>query len=83
MIPDEAVEAAARAYQSALEGTGQPLWDDLPQERRDTRMRWAREALEAAAPHLEQAAYNRGWGAGFRHTQEAMTHIQRQKEDAS
>ena len=55
MIPEAAVEAAAKAYQSALEGAGQPLWDDLPQARRDIRLRWAKEALEAAAPHMMAA----------------------------
>ena len=60
MIPDEAVEAAHKAWreQSALEGS---IFEYN-----------LRAALEAAAPHLEKAAYERGWGAGFRHHKESV-----------
>lgn len=53
MIPMEAVEAAAKAYQSILEGNGQPTWDELPEQRQDNRLYWMQAALEAAAPYMQ------------------------------
>lgn len=60
MIPDEAVAAARRVIF--------PYVDDDHFDLAAI----TRTALEAAAPHLEKAAYERGWGAGFRHHKESM-----------
>jgi len=65
VIPDAAVEAAVIAYKHAAPylSTRNALI----------------EALEAAAPHIEKAAYERGWGAGFRHTSAALKFQAEQK----
>lgn len=52
MIPEAAVEAAAKRHQSSLAECGQPTWEELPGNRRATRVEWMRAALEAAAPHM-------------------------------
>lgn len=65
MIPDAAVEAAAKADY----GGG---WDGVSGKERAAYIDNAKLLLEAAAPHIEKDAYERGWGAGFRHTSAAM-----------
>lgn len=50
MIPNEAVEAAARAH---LDARGEAIWDDLTQVGRHNRLYWMRAALEAALPLLK------------------------------
>jgi len=57
-IPEEAVEAAAASIQVRA-GRSVNLSD------------MARAVLEAALPHIEKDAYERGWGAGFRHHKES------------
>jgi hypothetical protein len=54
-VPDEAVEAALVAFSDRAMLVGSSHRDNL------------HAALEAAAPFIEKAAYERGWGAGFRH----------------
>jgi hypothetical protein len=55
-IPEEAVEAAAEAvYGSGFDGSPQ----------RDAWLADFRKALEAAAPHLLEQAWNEGHEAGF------------------
>lgn len=53
-IPTEATEAAARVfYGTAL--------DDVPPDDLAFALNEARMALEVAVPHIEKAAYERGW----------------------
>jgi len=63
-VPDEAVEAAARAYQSEVSYTGAPNWDDLTEGRQLLRVEWMRTALTAAAPFIAAQAWDEGWKAG-------------------
>ena len=57
MIPDEAVEAAAKKlYQAG----GLVVWDSEDESIRNYFRRNARSALEAAAPHLMAAAWDEG-----------------------
>jgi hypothetical protein len=60
MIPDEAVEAAAKAVW--WESEGRP-WGHANDEMRAPYLREAKTALEAAAPHLMRAAWDEGWEA--------------------
>lgn len=55
-IPTEAIEAALAAW-----GAKGAPWQ----------RRHVSAILEAAAPYIEKKAYERGWGAGFRHTSQA------------
>ena len=61
VIPDEAVEAAARV----LCGVTADMWKDQPTRIKD-KYRWeAIAALEAAAPHLMAAAWDEGLEVGL------------------
>jgi len=62
MIPEEAVEAAARAILAAGNHVGG--WDNLPTFMQDQLVRDARAALEAAAPHMLEEAWEEGYDAG-------------------
>ena len=53
MIPDEAVEAAAKYLTEKFNWNGELV------------PATAREVLEAAAPHLMAAAWGEGYGAGW------------------
>ena len=64
IIPAEAVEAAADALVASKLG-------DHPGINGEEFVEAAIAALEAAAPYIEKKAYERGWGAGFRHTSQA------------
>ena len=60
MIPDEAVEAAARAI---FESRSRMEWNEMNELFRgakESTRKEARAALEAAAPHLMAAAWERG-----------------------
>jgi len=59
VIPDEAVEAAAKAYYER----GGPFWADVDPAWREEEMSDFRAALEAAAPHLMAHALNEAAGA--------------------
>ena len=62
MIPDEAVEAAAKKlYQAG----GLVVWDSEDESIRNYFRRNARSALEAAAPHLMAAAWEEGRIDGY------------------
>ncbi len=54
MIPDEAVEAAAKKMAGAAYG----VWELVPEAKRRLYMRTARAALEAAAPHMMAEAWD-------------------------
>lgn len=56
MIPDEAVEAAARAFYQNQTGME---WESRSEVLKETLRGDARAALEAAAPHLMAAAVGR------------------------
>ncbi len=80
MIPEAAVEAVAAILAEERcadvdRDAGYSDGDNLTPEDYAIFMPSAREnarhILEAAAPHIEKAAYERGWGAGFRHHREA------------
>ena len=64
MIPDEAVEAAARVLaldQKAAHWFSDQEWDGIiPDRYKEPYRRQARAALEAAAPHMTERAYNAG-----------------------
>jgi hypothetical protein len=65
MIPEEAVAAAAKGIASAnLRGRA---WDECDDELRNHFRRDARAALEAAAPHIMAAAWERGREDGYHH----------------
>lgn len=61
MIPDEAVDAAARALDPQTMGSGGPLAEKLKGQARAE----ARRALEAAAPFLMARAWDEGDHAGY------------------
>lgn len=61
VIPDEAVEAAARA---AAKDDAEPNWYLDTERFRDAWRIRMRAALEAAAPHLLAAAWDEGFGRG-------------------
>jgi hypothetical protein len=63
VIPDAAVEAAARAAYGAADNYGLTHWEDLSESRRGPYERIARAALEAAAPHM-LAAKAEAWDEG-------------------
>lgn len=65
-IPDEAVEAAARAMVGASKNWSLEEWDApfIPERYKDRYRTQARAALEAAAPHLMGQAWDEGEGAG-------------------
>lgn len=52
MIPDEAVEAAARVHQSFRQKGGYLAWDDLLEPGKTLRLKSMSAALEAAIPTL-------------------------------
>ena len=58
MIPDEAVEAAAR--QLFDQDKGEVSWGEVSDEIRNYYRYEARKILEAAAPHLMAAAWEEG-----------------------
>ena len=58
MIPDEAVEDAARVYRDQQAELGYPKWDDLPEWGREMRLELMRKALDAASPHLMAQAWD-------------------------
>jgi len=58
VIPDEAVEAAAKASFAARGGVD---WDSQSEHLRSTETAFTRAALEAAAPHLMAAAWDEGY----------------------
>ena len=62
MIPDEAVEAAARA---AAKDEDASNWDNEPQYYRNGWLNRMQVALEAAAPHLMAAAWDEGGRAAI------------------
>ena len=61
MIPDEAVEAAARALDPQTMGSGGALAEKFKEETRKE----VRRILEAAAPHLMAAAWEEGRLDGY------------------
>ena len=63
MIPDEAVEAAARGLAQQKWPTAIGVWDSFGQNMQDGFRDQARAALEAAAPHLMRVAWDEGWEA--------------------
>ena len=64
MIPEAAVEAAARAMYDSTAHEGD--WDDIATDgEKATGMAYARAAIEAAAPHLIQAAKAEAWDEGW------------------
>lgn len=66
MIPDEAVEAAAKAI------FGDPTGETWALQMPETQARFredARLAIEAAAPLLTGPAWDDGYGHGYRHGQ--------------
>ena len=66
-IPDEAVEAAAKAIFG--DPTGETWALQLPEVQERSRED-ARLALEAAAPLLTAAAWDDGYGHGYKHGKE-------------
>lgn len=85
MIADEAVEVLARVlanealFNADVDGYGWDAETDSSNRFMPSARTKARRYLEAAAPHMkadvERDAYNRGWGAGFRHARAAMERI--------
>jgi len=63
VIPDAAVEAAARAL-LVMFGPSSATLEDLNAEDRAEELAAARRILEAAAPHLIQAAKAEAWDEG-------------------
>lgn len=63
-IPDEAVEAAARA---AAKDEDASNWDDEHEHYRNGWLNRMQVALEAAAPHLMAEAFEQGQKSGLRH----------------
>ena len=74
MIPDEAVEAAARVMLDKLYSDKTLKVDD---EDRDI----MRAALEAAAPHLMAAAFEQGQKSGLRHVDRLVAAARIGRED--
>ena len=71
MIPDEAVEAAARASWELDHDGIAPRYDECSEGTKRQLHREARVVLEAAAPHLMAAAQRETvieWGAAFKRT---------------
>jgi len=68
-IPDEAVEAAARAEFSDWDTNGDEWWRGMVRGRQ-------RKSLEAAAPHMLADAWNMGYDTGLTHDFEATTQPQ-------
>ena len=65
MIPEAAVEAAAKAHFE--NGWGDSVhWEDAEAEARSEALGDMRAALEAAAPHMIQAAKAEAWDEGER-----------------
>jgi len=69
MIHDSILEAAARAAAKAEDDSN---WDDEPDYYRNGWVNRIAPALEAAAPHMEEVAYSRGFDDGHRAGQESM-----------
>jgi hypothetical protein len=65
-IPDEAVEAAAKALVNADAGHSWLGWEDLPPLRQERSRGQARAALEAAAPYTLEGVWNRGFTEGIK-----------------
>ena len=64
MIPDAAVEAAARAHQEMRARLGYSTWEELNEMGQVWRLEHMRVALEAAAPHMLAEAKADAWDEG-------------------
>jgi len=71
-IPDAAVEAAAEAIAKADGSWAEGEWEDpdVAEKLRDEVRRWARAALEAAAPHMLAESWESGAVAGWKQSGE-------------
>ena len=69
VVPEEAVEAAARAQYEARYGDGRWPFCPFPDIWRDS----ARKGLEAAAPFIAAKAWDEGYNAGKRVMVELMS----------
>lgn len=69
VIPAEAVEAAAKVCLERADGY---KWSDFPEDDRAGIRNFVLPLLEAAAPFIEQAAYDEGFGEGHLAGQESM-----------
>ena len=58
MIPEAAVEDVARALYNRINGTHTPEWYKAAERIKDMHRKYARAALEAAAPHLMAQAWD-------------------------
>lgn len=63
VIPDEAVEAAARAAYDNVEQYN--AWEAEPESVRELYLKDARRLLEAAAPFIAAAGFERGYVAAI------------------
>jgi flagellar biosynthesis/type III secretory pathway protein FliH len=63
VIPEAAVEAAARSLNDAFP----QMWEKMPEWAREEERKTARAALEAAAPYMLAEAWDDGHSAGVDH----------------